>query len=120
MHWLKIILSKKNENNFPVGYGSVTKWDESKHTAWTAGKLGENSMLATTAVWKTPILQNHVQNNIYYLFLKRRFEDKKCALWKPQVVFIQTRCTVDTSGDFVVWKIEYATQRKAETRLAMA
>ena len=31
-------------------------------------------------------------NNIYYLFLKRRFEDKKCALWKPQVVFIQTRC----------------------------
>lgn len=31
-------------------------------------------------------------NNIYYLFLKRRFEDKKCALWKPQVVSIQTIC----------------------------
>jgi len=63
MHQLKIILSKKNENNCCAGYRSVTKRDESnyKHTARTAGRLEENSMLATTALWKTPILQNHVQ-----------------------------------------------------------
>lgn len=42
-------------------YGLLAEQDESKHTAQTTGKLGEHIMVIATAVWKTSILQNHLQ-----------------------------------------------------------